>query len=89
MPESRIPYTTDNYWDAIRDRLEQSARQAGGACGVTISIFAINGMPVSWTVPDVTKMEPRRGADELLRFLTFGSATVVNVDDEGKPIQGE
>lgn len=89
MAESRTPYTTSNLWDTIRNRLEMAAQKAGGACGITISILAVNGLPVSWTAPDVTTMEPRRCADELLLFLTQGSATVVRVNDEGEPIQGE
>lgn len=89
MPESRTPYTTSNNWDAIRNRLEQVARQAGGTCGITISILAIEGQPVQWSAPEITKWEPRNRSRELLVFLTQASGLVVQVDDEGRPIQGE
>jgi hypothetical protein len=89
MTESRTPYTTSTPWGTILKRARIAAEKAGGVCAVTISILAVNGEPLSWTAPDVTQFEPRKCASELLRFLTLGSAMIVDVDDEGKVVQGE
>lgn len=86
MSENRTPYTTNTLWNTVHHRLQTAAQSVGGACVVTISVFAVNGEPLSWTRPDVLPFEPRKDAEKLARFLVFGSAGIVEVDDSGRPI---
>ena len=86
MPESRTPYTTRTLWDTLHHRLETAAKSVGGACVVTISVIAVNGDPITWTRPEVLPFEPRRDAARFARFLTLGSAGIVEIDDSGEPV---
>lgn len=90
MPETRPSYTTANEWDNILNRLEMAAQKASGLCAITISVLIVDGVPISWTAPEVTPpMEPKRCAAALLRFLTMGPAVIIASDGEGRPIQEE
>jgi hypothetical protein len=87
MPERQTEYNVPcDDWNKIRNRLKLAAEATSGACVLTLSILAVNGEPLSWTAPDITLLEPRRCAEELLRFLTLGSVKIINVNDEGVPI---
>jgi len=89
MTETRAPYTTNTLWNTVHHRLQTAAQSVGGACVVTISVIAVDGEPLSWTRPEVMPFEPRRDASKFARFLAFGSAGIVEIDDSGGPIQGE
>lgn len=87
MPETRTPYTTRTLWDTLQHRLVTAAQSVGGICTISISIVAYNGEVLSWSRPDVTPYEPRRDAEKLARLLTFGSSGIIELDDDGKPVQ--
>ena len=89
MTETRAPYTTSDEWDTICHRFKTAAQSVSGACVVMMSVFAINGEPITWTRPEVLPFEPRRDADRLARFLMFGSGGIIEIDDSGTPVQGE
>lgn len=87
MTETKTQYRTRvNDWDTIRHRLETAAQSVGGGCVVMMAIVAVDGVPISWTRPDVLPFEPRRNADRLAKFLMFGTT---GVDESEKTIQGE
>ena len=86
MTETRAPYTTSTLWNTVHHRLQTAAQSVGGACVVTISVIAVDGEPLSWTRPEVMPFEPRRDASKFARFLAFGSAGIVEIDDSGGPV---
>lgn len=71
----RLPDDIRPQWLSVIRRLQSVARSKNhGLAILEIKVLVdASGVPVQWTEPNVTRLEPKGSKDELLALLTDGS----------------
>jgi hypothetical protein len=65
-----LPLDIRTPWFNVLRSLQAHARQQSGVAILEIRILVKeDGIPITWTTPQVTKFEPKANADQIIEFL--------------------